>query len=213
MEPNPQENSGECWTKFWRKRKDAMKKIYDDEVDHAVAVQGLNELVSAIRSISHGDGVALGPEGLEMLSMSISGEGNQSPLGDVLRSLDEHLCEELNTLSGAVEDIARAIEAAKPKDPVVGKFFHIRKSTEDVRSRWGYVDAKVGDRQYLLRLAGHSQDDLGVEGAPKWLVSIDEMIRDEWDFYENAQEYFIDRQNRESEKCEEWEKAYRNAVP
>ena len=56
----------------------------------------IEQLASAIRSISHGG--SSGPEGLEMLSMAIAGEGIR---GD--------LCSSLDGIAASLSEIAEAI--------------------------------------------------------------------------------------------------------
>ena len=68
-----------------------------------------NEIADAIRSISHGD--KHGPTGLEMLSMSISGDGNGSPLSEAvsegLRDIAEAIREGLAAIAEAQQNTNR----------------------------------------------------------------------------------------------------------
>ena len=85
----------------------------------------IDEIVSAIRSISHGG--TSGPEGLEMLAMAVSGEGLHSSLKEAVESIAssvEHCAEflqpdlndiaaGLNNIASALKDVASAIKAEK----------------------------------------------------------------------------------------------------
>lgn len=65
---------------------------------------GLHEIAGAIESISHGSDT--GPTGLEMLSMSVAGDGLGSPIGPAIES---GLTEIAEAISGGLSEIAQAI--------------------------------------------------------------------------------------------------------
>lgn len=67
-----------------------------------------DQLISAVRAIAHGP--TSGPTGLEMVAMSLSGEGSGTPIGPALESLAEAVREHATSVTEAAQTIAAAIE-------------------------------------------------------------------------------------------------------
>lgn len=70
--------------------------------------QTAQALVSAIRSISHGD--ISGPTGLEMLSMSISGDGTSAPLAPAVEAVGTAIAEGLHAIANSISQLAQVLE-------------------------------------------------------------------------------------------------------
>jgi hypothetical protein len=76
-------------------------------------VEAIGGLATSVLRIAHG-GVS-GPTGLEMLSMSISGEHNGTPLGSAIQAgLESGAGEIAEALRAGLTDIAQAIESLAP---------------------------------------------------------------------------------------------------
>ena len=81
----------------------------DDQVDRICA---------AIRSISHGgQGAGSGPEGMEMLSIAVAGEGLAFPLASTVNTLASTLEDAIDRMTDAVGRMAGAVEAAADPEP------------------------------------------------------------------------------------------------
>jgi hypothetical protein len=74
----------------------------------------INELTSAIRSISHG-GVA-GPEGLEMLAIAVAGSGIRTSLAEAIENAGRDIREGLTALAAALDHGPELKELAENVD-------------------------------------------------------------------------------------------------